>query len=189
MKIQTANQVSGRAIGALFFAGFGAIWLGLAFYCMERLSVAVGCGILLGLAGVVLVALSLFRTSKRFPREPDDPAVSNTFKWVNIVQWIAVGVVAFTLNRLSLDAYVLSAITVIVGLHMFPLARLFHYSPHYVTGAVLVGWGVASAVLVPVSQMQGVTALGTGGTLWLSAAVTLALAWQGARQSRATQLC
>jgi hypothetical protein len=27
MKIQTANQVSGRAIGAIFFAGFGALWL------------------------------------------------------------------------------------------------------------------------------------------------------------------
>jgi hypothetical protein len=189
MKIQTANQVSGRATGALFFSAFGAIWLALAFYCMERFSAAVGSGILLGLAAFVLVALSLFRTAKRFPREPDDPAVSRTFKWVNIAQWIAVAIVAFTLNRLNLDAYALSAITAIVGLHMFPLARVFHYSPHYVTGAVLVAWGVASGVLVPVSQMQGVTALGTGVVLWLSAAVTLALAWQGSRQAHDPQPC
>jgi hypothetical protein len=35
--IQTANQLSGRAIGALFFAGFGALWLLLALYVREQL--------------------------------------------------------------------------------------------------------------------------------------------------------
>jgi len=65
---------------------------------------------------------------------------------------------------------------------LFPLARLFHYPLHYATGTVLVVWAVASAMLVPVDQMQGTAALGTGIILWLSAVVTLAIAVNAARQ-------
>jgi len=36
---------------------------------------------------------------------------------------------------------------------------------------------------VPVDQMQGTAALGTGVVLWLSAAVTLAVGIQAARQT------
>jgi hypothetical protein len=76
---------------------------------------------------------------------------------------------------------VISAITAIVGLHMFPLARVFRYPLHYVTGSALVGWAAASALLFPKDEMQGSTALGTGLILWLSALVTLALAMRAVR--------
>jgi uncharacterized membrane protein YfcA len=99
------------------------------------------------------------------------------------VQWIAVFVVAFALAKLHLDAYIMNAITFIVGLHMFPLARLFRYPPHYAAGAVLVAWAAASVFMTPVEHLQGITALGTGAILWLSAAVTLTLALSDARQS------
>ena len=189
MKIQTANQLSGRATGALFGAGFGAIWLALAFYALQRLSAATVSGILVGLVVLVLAAIFLLRVARHWPRVPDDPAMSRAFAWINAIQWIAVAVVAFTLNRLHLDAYVINAIIAIVGLHMFPLARLFRYPPHYVTGAVLVAWAVASAILVPTDHLQGVSALGTGFLLWFSAAFTLALAWSATRQSADSLTC
>ncbi len=189
MKIQTANQLGGRAIGALFFAGFGAIWIGLSLYALEWLSVGTVAGLLLGVAGLVLAALSLLRAAKRWPRVPDDPAMGRAFGWINAIQWIAVGIVAFTLNRLHLDAYVMNAITAIVGLHMFPLARLFRYAPHYWAGAALVAWAAVSAVLVPIAQLQGISALGTGILLWFSAAATLILAFRAARQSAETKPC
>lgn len=182
-KIQTANQLSGRAIGAIFFAGFGAIWISLSLYALERLRAATVSGVLLGLLVLVLAALYLLREAKRWPRVPDDPAMSRAFKWVNAVQWIAIAIVVFVLSRMHLDAYVMNAITAIVGLHMFPLARLFRYSPHYTTGSVLVAWAVASVFFTPVEHLQGVAALGTGAILWLSAAVTLALAFRNALQS------
>ena len=109
-------------------------------------------------------------------RVPDDPATGRAFARINAVEWIAVAAVAFTLARLHLDAYLMCAITAIVGLHMFPLARLFRYWPHYVAGAVMLAWAAASALMTPVGQLQGTSALGTGMILWLSAAVTLALA-------------
>jgi hypothetical protein len=183
MKNQTANQLSGRAIGAIFFAGFGAIWIALGLYAMEWLRVATVSGLLLGLAALVLAALSLLRAAKRFPRVPDDPAMGRAFAWINAIQWIAVILVVIACAKLHLDAYVICAITAIIGLHMFPLARLFHYALHYVSGAVLVAWAVVSAVVVPTAQLQGIPAFGTGIILWLSAAATLALAFQATRQS------
>jgi hypothetical protein len=184
-KIETANQLSGRAIGAIFFAGFGAIWLSLSLYALERLHAATVSGVLLSLAVLILAAIYLLREAKRWPRVPDDPALSRAFNRVNAVQWIAIAVVVFALSRLHLDAYVMNAITAIVGLHMFPLARIFRYSPHYATGTVLVVWAAASALLEPVEHLQGIAALGTGVILWLSAAFTLALAFRNAGQSAA----
>jgi hypothetical protein len=181
--IQTANQLSGRATGALFFAGFGGLWIALALYALERLNAATVTGFLAGFAILVLPALSLLRAAKRWPRLPDDPAIGRAFNRVNAAQWIAVFIVAFALHWRHLDAYVMCAITAIVGLHLFPLARLFRYTPHYWSGAVLMAWASVSAVMISTEKLQGISALGTGMILWVSAAVTLALAWSAARQS------
>jgi len=181
--MQTANQLGGRATGSMFFAVFGAIWLALAFYALERLSAVSISGVVLGTLVLLLTGLYLARLANRFPRLPDDPAAGRAFAWINAIQWIAVGVVAFTFAKLHLDAYVLCAITAIVGLHLFPFARLFRNPLHYGTGTVLVAWALASALLAPIEHMQGITALGTGVILWLGAAVTLAIALHSARQS------
>jgi len=178
----TSNQLRGRAIGAFFLTFFGSIWIGLALYALGQLHTAAILGILAGITVLTFAALSLFRAAKRLPALPNDPTLSRKFNQVNAAQWIAVIVVAFTFHRLRIDAYVLDAITAIVGLHMFPLARLFRYRPHYVTGVVLVAWAVAAMFLVPADSLQAIDALGTGIILWLSSAVTLMLASFAARQ-------
>ena len=177
-----ANQLSGRAIGSMFFAGFGAGWLFMALAAKQWISFATVSGVMLGMSILFLTAFYLLRQSRRWPRVPDDPGRGRAFGWINAIQWTAVFIVAFSFAKLHIDAYVISAITAIIGLHMFPLARLFRYPLHYATGAVLVAWAAASAILAPVERMQGTAALGTGIILWLSAAVTLAVAVHAARQ-------
>ncbi|MFZ1083328.1 MAG: hypothetical protein WAN35_00030 [Terracidiphilus sp.] len=178
----TANQLSGRAIGSIFFVFFGAVWLFLALIAKQQITLATVSAVMLGIVFLLLFAFNLLRLSKRWPRVPDDPAMGRAFGRINAIQWIAVAAVAFSFAKLHIDAYVISAITAIIGLHMFPLARLFHYPMHYATGAVLVAWAAASAILAPVEQMQGTAALGTGIILWLSAIVTLAIGVKVARQ-------
>lgn len=172
----TANQLSGRAIGSIFFSGFGALWIGLALYVRQTLTIDLTIGIGAGLAALLLTAFWLLRRSKHFPKLPEDKAMSRAFNRVNAMQWIAIAVVSFSFARLHIDAYVLSAITAIVGIHLFPLAKLFRYPLHNFTGAALVAWASASVLFVPVDHLQGVTAIGTGIILWISAAVTLSLA-------------
>jgi hypothetical protein len=184
-----ANQLSGRAIGSMFFAGFGTGWLFLALAAKQRIGLATVSGVLLGMSILFLTAFYLLRQSKRWPRVPNDPAMGRAFGWINAIQWIAVAIVAFSFAKLHIDAYVISAITAIIGLHLFPLARLFRYPMHYATGAVLVAWAAASAILAPTEQMQGTAAFGTGIILWLSAAVTLTLALRAARRPAEPLAC
>lgn len=183
----TANQLAGRAIGGLFFAGFGALWLYLFLYAKELVSFRSVIILLLGFALLLTTAIALFRESKRWPRFPGDPRQGKVFGWVNAIQWVAVFAVAFSFARLHIEAYMMSAITAIVGMHMFPLARLFRYPSHYLTGAVLTAWAGASALLLPIDQMQSLTALGTGIILWLNAAITMTIAILQARQSGRSQ--
>ena len=183
----TANRIGGRAIGVLFFAGFGAIWLLLGLYAKERLSTAPLSLVACGTVALTCGALFLLRRAKVLPRAPKDSAMARAFMWINIIQWVAVAVVAIAFARFGIDVYVISAITAIVGLHMFPLARVFRYPLHYVTGTALVGWAVASVLLFSKDEMQGSTALGTGVILWLSALVTLALAIRAMAAETAVQ--
>jgi len=177
-----ANQLSGRAIGAIFFTCFGTGWLFLGLAAKQIISPATVAGTMTGMVALLLTAAYLLRQAKRWPRVPNDPAIGRAFGWVNAMQWTLIFVTAFTLGRLHLDAYTPSAVAGIVGLHMFPLARLFRYPLHHATGALLVGWAAASAIFVPVTEMQGAAALGTGIILWLSAVVTLAIALRVAGQ-------
>ncbi|MGD0858886.1 MAG: hypothetical protein ABR912_06175 [Terracidiphilus sp.] len=189
MKIENANQLRGRASGVIVVAAFGALWLFLSLYAWQIINVATVSGIALGLAALITAAVYLFREAKRWPRVPDDPAVGRAFGWINALQWIAVGAVAFTLAKLRLDAYIPSAITAIVGLHMFPLGRIFRYPAHYRAGAILLAWAVASVVFVPVADLQSIAAFGTGMILWCSAAVTLTLVFRAARRAAEPLAC
>jgi len=185
MKIQNANQLSGRATGAIFFACFGTGWLFLALAAKQIINPATVAATITGMTSLLIAAALLLRQAKRWPRVPDDPAVGRAFKWINAIEWIAVALAVFLLGRFHLDAYAPSAIAGIVGLHMFPLARLFHYPLHHATGALLVGWAVVSAVFVPTATMQGTAAMGTGIILWVSAVVSLAIGLRAARQPMA----
>jgi hypothetical protein len=179
----TANQLRGRAIGSLFFAVFGAIWIALALYAKERLTAGNLIFVALDFAVLVGMALWLRREAKRFPTVAEDPNRDRKFNQINGAQWVAGGIAAFLLARMHLDAYIPCAIAAIVALHMFPLAGLFRYKMHYLTGSVMLAWAAASAIFVPAEHLQGTSALGTGIILWVSAFTTLMLAFTAARRN------
>jgi hypothetical protein len=174
--IITANQIKGRATGALFFSGFGALWLILGLYVRESLSVSLSLAIGATFIALATTAFWLMRQAERFPKLPEDRAMNRQFHRINLAQWIAIGITGFTFARLHIDVYAVSAMTAIVGIHLFPLAKLFRYPQHNLTGAALVLWASVTVLIVPKDNLQSTTAIGTGLILWLSAALTLALA-------------
>jgi hypothetical protein len=178
----TQNQLSGRATGALFFSVFGALWIGLGLYVRETLTAVYVVPTAILLTALIAGALWLKRRAASFPHAPADKAQSRSFNRINLAQWVAIGLVGVTFGRLHIELYALTAIVVIVGLHLLPLARVFHYPMHYVTGTALLAWAVLTLCFVSHDHLQSVTAIGTGIVLWLSAAVTLALAWVLARR-------
>ncbi len=178
----TANELRGRAIGALFFAFFGAVWIGLALYAREILTGINVTWMALDFSVLAGMAVWVIRKSRRFPKVPEDPAIGRAFGRINGIQWAAVAVVVFSFHRMHLDAYIMNGITAVVALHFFPIGRMFRYRMHYVTGAVLLVWAGTCAAIVPLEQMQGTTALGTGIGLWASAFLALLLALGRARR-------
>jgi len=182
MKIETANQFYGRAIGSMILAGFGGIWLGLSFYAKEMLNTATILYIAAGLLMLLAGSAKLMRSADRWPRQPQNPVRGRAFGWINALQWIAIFIVVQILTRLHLDAYTISAVAGIVGLHFFPLAKLFKNPMHYATGSAMVAWAAATALLAPLEQMQSDAAMGAGIILWTSAAITLGMSLLAARR-------
>jgi hypothetical protein len=184
--IYKANSLRGQAIGASFFTCFGALWIGLALYVRESLTPLNISLLSTGFVTLALACFLLFWEARQWPSRPEDPAVSKTFNRVNAAQWIAIVLVSYTFARLHMEAYVLSAITAIVGVHLFPLARLFRRKLHFVTGFAMVLWASITVLFVPIEHMQNITAIGTGIILWTSAAISLTTGLIAARRAPAS---
>ena len=60
---------------------------------------------------------------------------------------------AILLTIFHLQLFIVPAIATIVGLHLFPLARVFHYPLHYVTGALLVLWSAGVVLALPQEKL------------------------------------
>ena len=188
----TTDQFSGRAIGALFFALFGAAWLSLWLAGTGRLTAVTGSSVALGALVLLLTSAWVLRRVKQLPTTPPSSEEvaqrqrrSRVFGWVNAAQWGSIFVLSWLLNRLGYGLYVTSLTAAIVGLHFFPLAHLFRYPVHYLTGAALLIWTLGCVLLSSQPALQAQTAIGAGLILWGSASYALWRAVQGVRQYRA----
>lgn len=181
----SSETAQGRAWGSFFFTGFGTLWLLTGLANMHRWSTLRASGIVfLGMAAL-LFGVGLLRMAQWLPSVPVDPAeearVKRVFNAVNIIQWVAVGTAVVVLVLLRLPEYIVPAIGIIVGLHLYPLAGAFRYPLHYVTGTVLVSWCTICIALLPKARMPGIGAFGTGAVLLGSAAVTLLFTYSRTR--------
>ncbi len=176
---QTAQAARGRAYGCLFFIGFGTIWM-----CTGLAAAKHGSAGAYGAVGAVAVGLLamvalLFRKAHDLPMAPPDSDFERRsrrmFKAVNIIQWVSIATAVVILGMLHMTEYLVPAIAIIVGLHLFPLAESFRHRQHYWTGGLLLAWSCGTLALLPGERVPSVGALGTGAILLGSAAWTLLL--------------
>ncbi len=174
---RSAEAISGRATGVLFFAGFGTLWLCTGLAAMHRLNLGTGALAVVILAALVIPAMWVLKRASGLPRQTVDAEVEGqirrTFNRANTAQWIAIPAAVILLNVVHQTAYIVPAVATIVGVHLFPLARAFQYSMHYVTGALLILWSAATVLLLPRENVASVGALGTSAILLLSASYNL----------------
>ena len=183
---KTAEAISGRATGVLFFAGFGSIWLYNGISAMHRLNPISVAAIGVIFAALFVPAGLLLRASSKvtYANEADSQhstEAKRTFTRVNILQWTAIVAALVLFNVLHKQEFLAAVITFIVGAHLIPLARLFCYPAHYVTGGLLMFWATLIAIMLPGEMMPSIGTLGTAAILLGSAAYTLASAGRAAR--------
>ena len=158
----------------MFFAVFGGMWLGL--WAHSEFPESVGALLVIAvLAAALLVAA--YRTYKAnslalqaISKTPESLRRSRVFNLVNGGQWGVIVVVALALSQIGYAKWTLPAVIFVIGLHFLPLARLFAYGPHYLTGAALILLACVYPFVAPEGPESAVGALGAGLVLWLSAA-------------------
>lgn len=172
-RIATARQAS-RAQGAMFFCVFGGAWLVLwAHDAFKQPLVAYA---LIGAATLLFfwLALRVYKVHaaalKDEPKSPETRRRSRRFHLVNAGQWVLVIVVANVLANTGLIAWVIPAVIFIVGAHFLPLAKLFEYPPHYVTGLAMMLVAAVYPWVSSVGASSPIGCLGAGLILWSSAA-------------------
>jgi hypothetical protein len=174
--VHDAQAVQGRGIGVMFLAFFGSWWMAAGLNTVPGMKTSV-------LMGVVLIGLGLFaagwRQLRRARQNTPTHAVvdasieahrTKVFRNVNIAQWSACGVLVVILNILQLGEWIVPGIMLIVGLHFFPLAKLFRYKAHYITGAALIALAVGYPFVTAGGPASAVGPIGAALILWVSAA-------------------
>ena len=168
---------AGRSIGAMFFAVFGGLWLGLWASDQYPRSVFAILIVVSLTAALFIAAIRVYRRNSSaftaLAQTPETRRRSRYFNLVNGAQWIIIFVVAFVLGQTGLGDWILPSIIFIVGLHFLPLARLFGYGPHYVTGAALILLAITYPFVAHDGPASAFGALATGLILWLSAIVAI----------------
>ena len=174
----TREQAQSRARGALVLAGFGAVWMAMGLAQTHRTS----AGVLLPLG--VVCALLLAGMGQAMRRSHDLPSshmstdeqvrVQRMFTAVSIILWVSIATAVSVLYLLHMPEYIVPAISMLVGLHLFPLAGSFRNRQHYYTGALLLLWPLGCLACLPRARVSGVCAIGVGAVLLVSAVFTLA---------------
>jgi hypothetical protein len=171
-------RMRGRAVGAIVCAGFGAYalywWTQAAIQGERRLwfgAIAVATAILVVWAIVSLAAL------RHAPRVALDKGLVRFYRigyaLIVAIEGAAISVGGPILGHFHRPDLYGQWVGAVVGLHFFPLGKLFKIPLYYGTGAAISLAAFGSLLISPSPVRSAITAGGTGIALWITAVVTL----------------
>ena len=181
-----------QGIGIIVAVGFGALWAVWARAWLIHYPTVVPC-VAYAIAAAVSVALmaagfTTVRRARQRSGEPDTPAavrsrIGRQYWIVVIAEVVVLNIAAATLLGHNHGEYLASVFAIIVGLHFFPLARIFR-APHYHVTATLmtIAGGAATLAIAagaPAVMAAGLADIACAVVLWGTAFVS----WQHTRRA------
>ena len=162
-----------RSIGAMIFALFGGAWLAVWNHLAQP-------SLMAGYVIIALLAAALFMFARSRYRRYGAAAVQQVatpearrrdrwFHIINVGQWVLILIVANVLVNVGLGTWVIPSVVLIVGLHFLPLARLFEYRAHYVTGSAFILLALIAPRVAADGPGDPIICLCAGLVLWASA--------------------
>lgn len=167
---------AGRAFGAMLFTVFGTVLLEV---WDRRAGVGMPAFIGIALLGIALLAMAfgIYRSHapalKQESQTPERKRADRVFHSVNAGQWVLILVLGNVMANTGLGDWVIPMAIFVIGLHFVPLAYVFRNTPHYITGAALMGFALLYPRLAAGGPTDPVGFLGIGMVLWASAAWAL----------------
>lgn len=148
--------VSGTASGVFFMAFFGALWAGIgigglqarSYPWLAAVDILIGVALLAG--GICLLAAS--RRLKAPVTEADARRGKRIGIWFGIVfttEGVLIGAASAICNSIGRFDLFFPVMAIIVGAHFLPLAPLFQFKTHYVTGTLLCLLAIVTLLAVP----------------------------------------
>jgi hypothetical protein len=170
---ECAARAFGIAIGNLFLGCFGMAWIVLGLSStgkMNPLVLALLSGFLVAL---IIVSIYIMRRAhgsldRSEANRIERKKINRRFGLVNFLQWGLIFAAVFGLPHLGLTRWIVPAIILIVGIHFFPLAKLFKARMHYLVGAIVVAWAIFYPILFSAGKADSMGAIGMGAILWVS---------------------
>ena len=175
----TRASARGSAIGAINLTVFGAIWAfnALGAYWPQAPGWAFGVLVLAAAALAIFGAVRLVAAS-RLPREDAQAARQwrAAERWLGIIfaiQILLIAAAAIILARAGRPLLIPVVVAAIVGLHFWPLARVFHMPIFWGIGALLLICAAASLLIENANARALALSLAAALVLWVSAAIML----------------
>jgi hypothetical protein len=169
----------GRAIGALVCGAFGTVWMLQAVFLGAVTSRVWLTSIAILAAILVFYPLAQLHSLRRVPyasaRGQGWSAVSKAYWTIVVIEWVACTVAVNWLNYAHRPDLWPQLIGLIVGLHFFPLAKVFK-APIYCGTAVVMTLGALTSLAIPLGEVRNLVVCSISGlSLWATEAVIL---WQ-----------
>jgi hypothetical protein len=176
----TRTSVRGAALGVLFLTYFGEYWVFVSMTNWPKAPVWVYT-----ISSLPVIALTYFAVMRLIRAEKlpvtaaevqsagDGKRPGRLFGIIFTIEFILIYSAVIILNKMEKPLLVPIAIALIVGLHFFPLAGLFHNRVYYVSGGLFIIFSI-TALLIE-DKMAGLVMLGIASAivLWVSAAIVL----------------
>jgi hypothetical protein len=178
----------GLALAALIMTIFGFIWLGWGFSASAAFTdfsanaaLPATRWILFYVVTLVLLGVSIQALRKGKSRmkavstQPDEfwARTGRRFRTVSLLEGAGCGIVvllAVVFHRMDLLA---AGISIVVGIHFLPLARLMHFPPYYAAGIAIILCDLLSVALLRQGAITFYAGVATGAILWIMAIYAL----------------
>jgi len=171
-------RMRGRAVGAIVCAGFGAY----ALYWWTRAAIPgeqrPWFGAIAAATAILVVwAIAKLASLRHAPRVALDKRQVSFYRigygLIVAIEGAAISVGGPILGHFHRPELYGQWVGAVVGLHFFPLGKLFKLPLYYWTGAAISLAAFGSLLISPSPLRSGITAGGTGLALWITAVVIL----------------
>ncbi len=190
----------GLSLGITVLALVGFVWFGWAISVFESPAAGAVCGILDAIFAGCLIwagrrvrreAGGFKRSDLRLGGEEQRIAnqrINSRFRWVVMGEWSGIGLAAYSTYHFGRGDLFPPAMSLVIALHFFPLAALFHLAVYRATASAgsiicLTALLLPRTLLGPDSRLV-LNGVGFGAVMWATAAYFVLYSEQLAAASR-----